>query len=203
MKEPSPGLKISRRRWLLAGLAAPLFPASASDNLIITSDGDSIHISSLGIHFLRGNSLTRLKDGSTVEYVATVGLFHDQFVSPFKRFEQHFVVSYDVLGAGDLFSVSLPGSRPRRRTNLSLSAAETWCIENVIVPTGGMPNDEPFWLQLDLRTMPPKLTSILDGTWLHIDIAEVLTPGKDERQVFRVGPRRLNELVPLRRGRAG
>ena len=203
MKEPSRGLQISRRRWLLAGLVAPLFPARASDNLIITSDGDTLHISSLGIHFLRGNSLSRLKDGSTVEYVATVGLFRDQFATQFKRSEQHFMVSFDVLGMGDLFTVTLPAPRPRRRTNLTLSAAETWCLENVVVATGGMARDQQFWLQLDLRTVPPKLNSILEGSRLHVDLYEILTPGQDERQMFRTGPHRLGDLTPSRRGRAG
>lgn len=205
MPEPSRGLQISRRRWLLAGLVAPLFPARGADSLIVTFDGDNLHISSLGLHFLQGNSLNRLKDGSTVEYVATVGLFRDQFATQFKRSEHHFFVSYDIWGTGDVFAVSTPGPPPRRRTNLSLSATETWCLENVVVATAGMPPDQQFWLQLELRTVPPKLTSILQpGGGLHVNVIEVLTPGQDERQIFRTGPKRLADFVPSpRRGRPG
>lgn len=201
MAEPSRGPQISRRGWLLAGILAPLFRARSADSLIVTYDGDNLRISSLGIHFLRGKSLSRLKEGSTVEYVATVGLFRDQFASQFKRVENHFFVSYDVWGTGDVFAVSTPGPPQRRATNLSLSAAETWCLERVVVGTSGLPRDQQFWLQLELRTVRPKLSSILNGGPIHLDVIEVLTPGEEERQLFHAGPLRLEDLK--RRGRAG
>ncbi|HUB80951.1 MAG TPA: hypothetical protein VMB03_19230 [Bryobacteraceae bacterium] len=204
MAEPSRGLQISRRGWLMAGLFAPLFPARAADSLIVTFDGDNLHISSLGVHFLQGKSLNRLKDGSTVEYVATVGLFRDQFASQFKRTESHFFVSYDVLGTGDVFAVSTPGPPLRRATNLSLSAAETWCFERIGVATTGLARDQQFWLQLELRTVPPKLDSILGPRGIHVDLLDVLIPGSDEKQIFRWGPKRLEDFVVTRqRGRAG
>jgi len=205
MAEPSRGLQISRRGWLLASLLAPLFPAKGADSLIVTFDGDNLHISSLGVHFLQGNSLNRLKDGSTVEYVATVGLFRDQFATQFKRSEQHFFVSYDIWGTGDVFAVTIPGNPPRRRTNLTLSATETWCLENVVVPTAGMTRVQQFWLQLDLKTVPPKLESILQPGGLHINPIDLLTPGQDERQTFKRGPLRLEDLLRQTpaRGRAG
>ncbi len=208
MQEPSRGPQISRRGWLIASLLAPLFPARAADSLIVTSDGDNLHISSLGLHFLQGKSLNRLKSGSSVEYVATVGLFRDQFATQFKRTESHFFVSYDIWGNGDMFAVSIPGApgKPtRRRTNLSLSATETWCIENVVVSTAGIPQDQQFWLQLDLKTVPPKISSILEpGGGLHVNVIEVLTPGLDERQVFRTSsPLRLEDLKKSGKGRSG
>jgi hypothetical protein len=203
MPEPSRGLQISRRRWLLAGLLAPLFPARAGDSPIVTFDGDNLHISSLGIHFLQGKSLKRLKDGSTIEYVATVGLFRDQFVTQFKRIEEHFFVSYDVWGAGDAFTVST-GPPVSRATNLSQSATETWCMERLLVGTAGIAPDRQFWLQLDLRTVPPKLSSILGATGISVNLAEVLAPGPDERQTFKTGMLRLEDLVRTpRRGRSG
>jgi hypothetical protein len=204
MPEPSRGLQISRRRWLLAGMLAPLFPAKGADSLIVTFDGDNLHISSLGLHFLQGNSLSRLKDGSTVEYVVTVGLFRDQFATQFRRSEYHFFVSYDIWGAADVFAVTTPGPPPRRRTNLSLSATETWCLENVAISTPGIARDQQFWLQLELRTVPPKLRSILEpGGGLHVNVIEVLTPGQDERQTFRTAPLRLEDLLVRTKGRSG
>ncbi|MEI9977259.1 MAG: hypothetical protein WDO73_37535 [Ignavibacteriota bacterium] len=205
MKEPSRGLQISRRSWLMASFMAPLSLRGAAELPIVTTDRDNLHISSFGLHFLQGNSLSRLKNGSTVEYIATVGLFRDQFASQFKRSEHHFFVSYDIWGAGDVFAVTIPGPTPRRRTNLSLSAAETWCLENVVVPTAGIARDQQFWLQLELKTVPPKLNSILEPGGLHVNVIEVLTPGQDERQVFRRGPVRLDDFGPPAppRGRAG
>lgn len=205
MAEPSRGLQISRRCWLLAGLAAPLFSARAGNSpLIVTFDGDNLHISSLGIHFLQGRSLGRLKEGATVEYVATVGLFRDQFAAQFKRTEHHFFVSYDVWGTGNVFAVSTPGPPQRRVTNLSLSATETWCLERIAVGTNGIPRDQQFWLQLELRTVPPKLSSILSNSGIHFDLMEAVTPGEDERQRFRTpGPLRLEDMTESRKGRRG
>jgi hypothetical protein len=203
MAEPSRGLQISRRGWLLAGLLAPLFPARGADNLIVTFDDNNLHISSLGIHFLRGNSLKDLRDGSTLEYVATVGLFRDQFATPLKRVEHHFFVSYDIWGTGDVFAVSTPGPPARRATNLSQSAVETWCMERVVVATTGIAKNQDIWVQLELRTVPPPISSILSGGHsLHVDVIEVLTPGSNEKQVFRTSqPIRLPD--PPRKGRLG
>jgi hypothetical protein len=197
MQAPSRGPQISRRGWLLAGLLAPLFPARAADLPLVSFDGDNLHISSLGFHFLRGQSLTRLKDGDTVEYVATVSLFRDRFATPFKRVENHFFVSYDILGTGDEYAVSTPGPPKRNKSNLSQSATETWCMERVVVAPGGIAKDQDFWLQLELRTVPPKISSILSGQrGLHVDFMELVTPAQVERQVFRTEhPLRLDDLT--------
>src|SRR5581483_7592227 len=144
MAEPSRGSKISRRGWLLAGLAAPLFRARATDSLIVTYDGDRLHVSSLGLHFLQGKSLVRLKEGSPVEYVVQVTLFRDAFLNPSTRWDFKFAVSYDVLATSDQFAVSTAGPPPKRRTNLSQSATETWCFEQVSV-TPNISKDRPFW----------------------------------------------------------
>ena len=204
MAEPSRGLQMSRRCWLLASFAVPLFPARAAGSVIVTYDGDHLRVSSLGLHFLKGKSLSRLKDGSTVEYVATISLFRDQFVTQFKRSEFHFFVSYDVLGSGDLFEVSTPGPPSRKVMNLSQSATETWCLENVRIATSAIAPDRQFWLQLDLRTVPPKLSSVLGDTGINVNLIEVFTPGADERQTFTAGPLRLADMVRTPpKGRAG
>jgi len=175
---------------------APLFPARGSNTTpILTYDGDSLHISSFGIHFLRGNSLVRLKDGATVEYVATVGLYRDQFASLIRRSERHFFVSYDIWGTGDAYAVSTDEHPQRHGSNLSKSATETWCLEKVVISTTGLARDQQFWLQLELRTVPPKISSIIQKGGVHVDLLEVLTPGPDERQIFRTTePARLEDM---------
>jgi len=203
MAAPFRGLQISRRRWLLAGLVAPLFPATGADTLIVTFDGDNLHVSSLGLHFLQGKSLSRLKEGSTVEYVVTISLYRDQFLTQFKRTEAHFLVSCDVWGTGDVFAVSTAGPPPRKRTHLSLSATETWCLDNVGVAPGIAP-ERQFWLQLELRTLPPKLSSVLGDKSFSVDIIELASriSGMDERQIRRTGPLRLMDFG-THKGRAG
>ena len=205
MAEPTRGPRISRRRWLLAGLAAPLVPAWAANFPNVTFDGDYLHISSLGLHFLQGKSLSRLKEGATIEYVAQVTLFRDQFVTQFKRAEFHFEVSYDIWGTGDQFSVTLTGSQPRKVFNQSLSETETWCLEHVLVPASGIPRDRQFWLQLDLLAQPPKVNAALGPIGININVIEIFTPGQDERQTFKNPlPLRLMDLAPnANKGRRG
>ena len=54
--------RISRRSWLLAGLAIPLFRARAAESLVVAFDGDNLRPSAPGLHFLTGKALDRLKD---------------------------------------------------------------------------------------------------------------------------------------------
>jgi len=53
---------ISRRCWLMAGLAIPLFRARAASNLTATYDGDNLYPLAPSLHFLTGKVLDRLRD---------------------------------------------------------------------------------------------------------------------------------------------
>ncbi len=76
MEFPAREIKISRRSWLLAGLATPLLHAWGADSLKVQYDGDNLHVSAPTLHFLNGKPLERLKDGDVVErYVAQMDLF--------------------------------------------------------------------------------------------------------------------------------
>jgi hypothetical protein len=200
MAAPSRGLQISRRRWLAASLAASLFPARAANSLIVTYDGDNLHVSSLGVHFLKDKSLQRLKDGATVVYIATLSLFRDTLANQIKRLEYKFIVSKDVLGTGDRFQVLLSGTASRKAENLSLSQAETWSFERLLVPTQGIAHDRQLWVQLELRTALPKVQSVLGESGIFFDIVEFFTPGDAERQTFLSSPLRLADMA---KGRAG
>src|SRR5437763_7844047 len=97
MDQPSQGHRISRRNWLLAGLATPLFSwRAAAESLEIKYDGDNLHLSAPTFHFLTGKPLERLKDGASVAYVAQVTLLRDDHVTPIKRRQGRFVVSLDL-----------------------------------------------------------------------------------------------------------
>ena len=89
--------------------------------------------------------------------------------------------------------------------NLSLSATETWCLENVGISATGVAPDRQFWLQLELRTVPPKLSSRAGRSRESpSNLVGYPHPGQDERQTFKAGPLRLADLVRTpRRGRVG
>jgi hypothetical protein len=76
-------------------------------------------------------------------------------------------------------------------------------MERLLVAPSGLTKDQDFWLQLELRSVPPKLDPILEGSRLHIDVIEILTPGQDEKQVYRTPPLRLRDLEHSSKGRLG
>jgi len=125
--------------------------------------------------------------------------FRDPLLTPFRRTDARFVVSYDIWGE-DKFSVTMPEPAPRT-VLLPASAAEAWCIENLAVNASGLPPDRPFWLLLDLRTVPRKdLSQVLGDSGINIKnfFIEFFSrqPGTDDPQWTRpAGPLRLADLV--------
>ena len=66
---------ISRRSWLLAGLAFPLSVlsrASGNNSISVKFDGDNLRATAPNLHFLTGKTLDRLKNANTVVFVANL-----------------------------------------------------------------------------------------------------------------------------------
>ena len=183
----------------MAGLAAPLFAIRlrAADPFAVTFDGDSIHVSAPTLHFLSGKPLDRLKDGSTVVYLSQLTLFSDPYVTPFRRSQERFVISYDIWSEGKFF-VTVPGSRSAK--DLSAHATEAWCLESLAINAIGIAPDRQFWLQLDIRPADQKeLSSLLSGSGISLTkFIDLLgrKPGSDDPQWKRqAGPLRLADLA--------
>src|SRR5665811_149768 len=96
MPLPARGSQISRRSWLLAGLAVPLFPARSAQPIEVTFDGDNLHVSAPGLHFLTGKPLERLKGAATVVFLSQLTLFSENHDAAIRRVPERFVVSYDL-----------------------------------------------------------------------------------------------------------
>ncbi len=153
---------ISRRSWLLAGLALPLSRLRAAESLAVSFDGDNLHVAAPGLHFLTGKPLERLKNADTVVYLAQLTLAADPAWSTIlKRDRERLIVSFALWD--ERFAVSIPGAPLRRQSNLTAGQAETWCLENMAVSTLGLPPDRPFWLRFELQTAAQKDLSSLVG----------------------------------------
>src|SRR5437879_6581218 len=96
MAQPARDERISRRCWLLAGLAIPLFKARADESLTVSFDGDNLRVAAPDLHFLTGKPLERLKDAATVTFLSQLTLFGDAHGTVFKRSVERLVVSYDL-----------------------------------------------------------------------------------------------------------
>src|SRR5438445_12663781 len=119
--------RISRRTWLLAGLAIPLCKAGAAETLEVSFDGDNLRVAAPDLHFLTGKALERLKDAATVTFLSQLTLFSDTRGTVFKRTAERLVVSYDLWE--EKFSVTIPGGSKRHLPNVSATEAESWCLE--------------------------------------------------------------------------
>lgn len=191
----------------MAGLAVPLFRLRSAE-LAVTFDGDNLHVSGQGLHFLAGKPLARLKDGATVVFLSQLTVYTDAFATPFRRSVERFVVSYDIW-AEDKFSVTIPGPGGRTISNLSAAQTEAWCQENFAIAATGLAQDRQFWVQFDMRTADQRELSQLVSNE-RISLTGLINffsrkSGADDLQTWRDGPFRLKDLVrtPGRGGRNG
>jgi hypothetical protein len=63
-------------------------------------------------------------------------------------------VSYDVWE--EKFRVVRLRDFRKSAAGLSALAAESWCLENLLVPAAGLPADKELWARLDIRTAEPR-----------------------------------------------
>jgi hypothetical protein len=170
---PPPARKsgISRRSWLLAGLATPLFRLRAdaqSSSLATVFDGDTLRPVTPGFHFLAGKQLDRLRYGHTVVFLSKLTLYEDDHATVFRQSAQRFYVSCD-LWDDEHFRVTIPGANPEAMNGLTAAHAESWCLDNISISALGMVPDRPFWLRFDLRTADPKeLSSVVGDTGISL-----------------------------------
>src|SRR3954471_19895650 len=208
MALPARDDRMSRRTWLLAGMAIPLSRLRAAEALAVSFDGDNLRVAAPDVHFLTGKALERLKDASTVTFLSQLTLFSDARGTVFKRVAERLVVSYDLWE--EKFSVTIPGGSKRRIPNVSAAEAESWCLENLAISALGLERSRPFWLRFDLRTADRReLASVVGDAGVSLSgLIDLFSrkPGPGEPSWTRsFGPFRLQDLPrpPSGRGRVG
>lgn len=191
----------------MAGLTVPLLRARTAGALLVSFDGDNLHVAAPQLHFLSGRPLNRLHDGATVVFISQLTIFHDNRGTVWRHAPERLTVSYDLWQ--EKFSVIL-GTTNHRVTGLTASSAEAWCLDNLAISALGVPSDRPFWFRLELRTADPKdLSSVVGEPGISIrGLIEIFSrkPGPDEEPwTLNAGPLRLAELprTVTRRGRNG
>ena len=191
---------ISRRRWLLAGVAVPLSCLGARERLSVAWDGDDLHVAAPQMHFLAGKPLDRLKDGAAVVFLTQLTLTTDNFTTSLRRTPERFVFSYDLWE--EKFSVTKLGEGQRTVAHLSANAAEAWCLDNVAISSTGLPQDRPFWLRFELRAAEPKdEAAVIGESGLNLTrLIEIFSRRPRDQQpqwTADAGPLRLGDLKRL------
>ena len=192
-------VEISRRSWLLAGFAIPVFRASGAVSLSVLWDGDNLHVAAPELHFLTGRPLERLRDGSSVLFMAQLTLSTDRMVTVYRRSPDRFVVSYDLWE--EKFSVTRLGPSPRSVSNLTAEAAETWCLDNMAISAMGLEPGRPFWMRFELRPAEKEDTAVLGEPGINLTrLIEYFSrrPRAQQPQfTLDAGPMRLGDLKRL------
>jgi hypothetical protein len=191
----------------MASLAIPVFRLRGAEGLSVSFDGDNLHVTTPGLHFLTGKPLSRLKDADTVTFLSQMTLFSDEHGTIFRRgLPERLVVSYDLWE--ERFAVTIPGAS-RSRSHLTAAQAENWAIDNLAISALGLAPERPFWLQFELRAASPREISRLMGdSGISLSgLVEILSrkPGPDDPYWMRsAGPLRLSDLPrTIARGRIG
>jgi hypothetical protein len=198
---------LSRRSWLLAGLALPLFQARGVNELGIVYEGEDALHSFLrpvvqDLHFLTGKPLERLHDAEKVVFASWLSLYTIDQSVPFRQAYGRFVMSYDIWE--QKFMVTIPGPAPRSKGDLTAHLAEAWCLDNLAISASGLAADRVFFLRLELRTEQRReLSSVLEdpGISLLRPLVELFSrkarPDEPHWGPFESGRLRLSELVRM------
>jgi hypothetical protein len=213
MAAASRDFRMSRRSWLVAGMACPVsraaaFLADATPVLGVTWDGDNLHVAAPNLHFLTGQPLNRLKNGASVVFLSQLTLFLNGHTTEFRRVADRLVLSYDLWE--EKFSVTRLGVPRASRSHLTAQQAEAWCLDSLFMPALGLAPDRLFHLRFDLRTADAReLKSVVGEPGISITgLIEIFSrkPGPEEPHwSLEAGPLRLSDLVrtPGRGQRSG
>jgi hypothetical protein len=195
--DPARDRSISRRCWLLAGMALPLSLASGQNGLSVFYDGQSLRPVAPNLHFLTGKALERLKDADTVVFVASLQLYAIDNSVPLGQKVGKFVVSYDILE--EKFKAVITESAERSRSDMTASQAEAWCLDSLAISAAGLSPDRPFYLRLEMRAAGPKeqFSNVMaDPVRAFIELlSRKAGPGEQHWGPLDSRPLRLTDLV--------
>jgi hypothetical protein len=195
---------ITRRSWLLAGLALPLSRAFGDSLISVRYDGDNLRAAAPSVHFLTGKTLDRLRDANTVAVIANLSLYAIDQAGPFRNSAARFEISYDLWEERFKAVANMPSRRSK--AGLTAAQAEDWCLENLAVSAAGLAADRPVFLRLELRSTDPKEFSgaMADpGSFFRamaVFLSRKAGPGDPHWGPYQSGTFRLSDLRASGRG---
>jgi hypothetical protein len=167
-----------------------------AENLVPRLDGDYVRVNAPQTHFLIGRALERLHNGAVVTYLLQLSVRTERFGRASARIAERFTVSYDLWE--EKFAVTRQSVPARSASNLSAAAAESWCLENVLLPVAKLPSDKTFWITLEFGEAP-KDSGRSDPVSLTLSsLIDIFSRKPHDEQEVRgaeeAGPLRLEDL---------
>jgi hypothetical protein len=126
----------------------------SSTGLLPHHAAGEIYVTAPTLHFLTGKSLSRLHDGAAVPFDFQLIVASGSKNNVVARSLERFTVSYDVWE--EKFSVVRVRDFRRSGMRLSASSAETWCLDNIVIPASALPPGQQLWARLEIRSAETK-----------------------------------------------
>jgi hypothetical protein len=148
-----------RAAAVLCALLASAPILASAQGVTVDAVGDALRIHAPGYNFLKGEPLTRLKDGRSVRVELVASVLAAPGKSAVATTKRIFGLSYDLWE--ERFAVTLVDERSRSVSHLMAAAAEAWCVEQLAVPLtalGTLGRDLPFWIRLEYRLLDSDAT---------------------------------------------
>lgn len=140
-------------QYLSAAALAACLCVLAQD-LTVRRAADALLVSAPRLHFLTGKPLERMRNGASVTYDMQLSVLNESRQLVLRRGFERFVVSYDLWE--EKFSATRMRTARTSASHLSAEAAESWCLDRLSVPVGGLGTDKPVIVRLDIRAQESK-----------------------------------------------
>jgi hypothetical protein len=171
-----------------------------AQDLLLRHSNDQVRVAAPRLHFLTGKPLERMRNGASVTYDMQLIILADNRQAILRRAFERFVLSYDLWE--EKFSATRMRTERTSAAHLSADAAESWCLDHLAMPTGGLAFDKPVYVRLDVRAQEPKEKRSLDEND-GISLARLIeifskagTPGSGGQWRAEAGPIQLQNLKP-------
>jgi hypothetical protein len=150
-------LSASAAAWRRLFVTAPLvcFVATlavfAAQAAAMTAVNGAVHVRAPNLRFLQGRVLAQLREGRSVRLDVRLDVLPRRDGMPVASADHSFNISFDVWE--ERFAVTHLGQPPRSVSHLTLSAAETWCLDNVTLPLADirMEQRSAAWMRVTVR----------------------------------------------------
>ena len=196
--------------WLLVSFFGGFLFALATEELLVHSEDEELHITAPRLHFLTGASLDRLQNGAAVPFDFQLSLAVGSRTNLYDRAVERIAISYDLWeekysatrlsGSATLRgAVSRRSHERRAASHLTAAGAERWCIDNMAVSTAGIDPAQSVWVRLEVRSVEPKDSNPLFGdTGVNlnrlIDLFSHPPRSGQQHWTLEAGPLRVSEL---------
>jgi len=144
--------EVAQRAWAILSLALVCALVLLAQEIKPRLVGDTLRITTRGVNFLAGKQLEALRNGATVHYDLQLTLLTETR-STAARAVERFVFSYDIWE--ERYSVVQMTTRASV-ANLTLEAAQQWCIDRMGVAVGTVSKAAPHRLRLEIRGDEPR-----------------------------------------------